>query len=97
MDSLDEIAAVMRANIPPGITPRQFGQEVMRWGTGSAMARRRMATLTAGDMKRVGLTAEMADNWAAAYDAVARLMPNNPSATGRAELMRHTANLLRGV
>jgi hypothetical protein len=36
----------------------------------------------------------MADNWAAAYDAVARLMPNNPSAAGRAELMRHAANLL---
>src|SRR2546423_548009 len=97
MDSLDDVAALMRANLPPGVTLREFGQKLMRWGSGSQMARQRMATLAASQLQAAGLTAEMAENWALAYEIVARLMPDNPSATGRAELMRHAASLLRGV
>ena len=97
MESFDDVAELMRANLPPGITLREFGQTVMRWGSGSQMARERKATITANEMSMAGMTAEMAENWAIAYEIVARLMPNNPSAHGRAELMRHAAKLLRGV
>lgn len=43
---LDDIASLMRANFPDGLTPRQFGQDVMRWGTGNIAARERISTLT---------------------------------------------------
>lgn len=92
---MDDVAALMRANLPPGMTPKQFGA-VMRWGTGNAIARQRIVTLTADDLRNAGITAEMANNWADAYDAVVRLTPSNPSAAGRAELMRHAARLLGG-
>ncbi len=95
LNSLDDVAAQMRTNLPPGMNPKQFG-EVLKWGGGSQSARQRISTLTADELRQAGITAEMADNWAAAYDAVARLTPNNPSAAGRADLMRHAARLLRG-
>jgi hypothetical protein len=96
LNSMDDVSAVMRANLPEGMTPKQFG-ELVQWGRGSASARARMATLTADELRRASITAEMAENWAAAYDAVVRLTPKNPSAAGRADLMRHTAQLLRGA
>jgi len=40
------------------------------------------------------LTKEQAKAWAIAYEAVQQLAPGNPSAAGRAELMRHAARLL---
>jgi len=95
LNTLDDVAAQMRANLPPGMNPKQFG-EVMKWGGGSNAARQRIATLTADELRRAGVTAEMAENWAAAYDAVVRISPKNPSAAGRADLMRQAARLLRG-
>jgi hypothetical protein len=92
---MDDVSALMRANLPKGITPKEFGG-VMQWGKGTASARARMATLTLDELQRAGITAEMADNWAAAYEAVVRLTPKNPSAAGRSELMRFAARLLRG-
>jgi hypothetical protein len=92
---MDDVAALMRANLPKGMTPKAFG-EVMQWGKGSASARTRMATLTVDELRRASITAEMADNWAVAYEAVVRLTPNNPSAAGRADLMRFAARLLGG-
>lgn len=68
----------------------------MQWGRGSASARARLTTLTAEELRRAGITAEMADNWAVAYEAVVRLTPKNPSAAGRVDLMRQAARLLRG-
>jgi hypothetical protein len=95
MESLEDVAALMRANLPLGITLREFGQKIMRWGSGSQMARQRIETLTASELRAAGMSAEMAENWAIAYETVTRLMPDNPSALGRAELMRYAANLLR--
>ena len=92
---MDDVAALMKANLSKGMTPKQFG-EVLRWGRGSASARQRIASLTADELRNAGITAEMANNWAAAYDAVVRLTPHNPSAAGRADLMRHAARLLGG-
>ena len=94
LNSLDDVAVDMRSNLPPGMNPKQFG-EVLKWGGGSESARQRIATLTVDELRKAGITSQMADNWAAAYDAVARLKPNNPSAAGRADLMRQAARLLR--
>lgn len=96
LNSMDDVSALMRENLPKGMTPKEFG-EVMQWGRGNASARARMATLTAEDLRLAGITTEMADNWAAAYEAVVRLTPKNPSAAGRVDLMRFAARLLRGV
>jgi len=95
LNSLDDVSALMRANLPEGMTPRQFGV-ALKWGSGSQSARDRIATLTTHELHRAGITADMAENWADAYDAVVRFTPDNPSAAGRADLMRHAARLLRG-
>jgi hypothetical protein len=95
MESVGKVAALMRSSLPPEVSLREFGQDIMRWGTGSAMAQQRIETLTADELRVAGLTAEMAENWAMAYEIVMRLMPQDPSAAGRAKLMRYAANLLR--
>jgi hypothetical protein len=77
LNSMDDVAALMKANLPKGMTPKQVG-EVLRWGRGSAAARQRRASLTAEELRQAGITAEMANNWAAAYDAVVRLTPQKP-------------------
>jgi len=92
-DSMDEVADLMRENLPAGMSPAEFGKR-MNWGRGSAEAEARMPTITIGELERIGLGAEQATNWAIAYEAVVRLMPDNPSAAGRARLMRHAARLL---
>lgn len=93
---LDDVASLMRANLPDGLTPRQFGEEIMRWGKGNAAARDRVDTITFEELNKAGVTVEMAENWALAYQSVMHLMPSNPSAAGRAELMFQAAKLLRG-
>jgi hypothetical protein len=94
--SMDDVARTMRENLPAGMTPREFGQ-TMDWGRGSEEARSRIATLTLEQLQAISLTAEQALVWALAYDAVRTLMPTNPSAAGRADLMRRAAELLGGV
>jgi hypothetical protein len=92
---MDDVADLMRTNLPPGITPAEFGQR-MKWGRGSGEARERIKSLSIDELKEIGLNSGQATNWAIAYEAVARLMPQNPSASGRAELLRHAARLLAG-
>jgi len=93
--SMGEVADLMRENLPGGMSPAEFGNR-MNWGRGSAGAEARLETITVGELEQMGLTAEQATNWAMAYEAVARLMPENPSAAGRAKLMRHAARILAG-
>ena len=94
--SMDEVAALMRDNLPQGLLLAEFGQR-MAWGRGSAEALRRKDTLRVDELREIGLNAEQATNWAIAYEAVSRLMPDNPSAAGRAGLLRHAAELLSGA
>jgi hypothetical protein len=54
LNSMDEVSALMRANLPKGMTPKEFG-EVMQWGKGSAVARARMATLTVAELLAAAL------------------------------------------
>jgi len=93
--SMDDVADLMRNNLPQGITPAEFGQK-MAWGRGNDDAQQRISTLSALELHEIGLSAEQATNWAIAYEAVCRIMPKNPSATGRAALLRHAARLLAG-
>jgi hypothetical protein len=93
---MDDVAELMRNNLPQGMSPAEFGQR-MNWGRGTEQARQRISTLTIEELHEIGLTAEQAANWAIAYEGVARFMPQNPSASGRAELLRHAARLLAGV
>lgn len=94
-NSMDDVAILMRENLPRGMTPAEFGNH-MKWGRGSEDAKQRINTLTVEELEGIGLTAEQAANWAIAYEIVERLMPGNPSAAGRAALMRHAAGLLSG-
>jgi hypothetical protein len=82
LNSMDKIAAFMRDNLPVGMSLAHFGKS-MKWGRRDLDARRRAATITVGELRRLGLTAEQARNWAVAYEAVSRMVPSNPSARGR--------------
>ncbi len=78
------------------MTLREFGQRVMRWGTGNDAARARIITLTREDLERVGLTWEIAEAWRDFYRHEILRNPQNPSAAGRAELMPRALELLQG-
>lgn len=71
-----------------------FGRNVMKWGTGDASARARIATLTKEELQQAGVTREIAARWRDFYLEVKRLKPGNPSAEGRAELMQRAVYLL---
>ncbi len=75
---------------------RDFGRRVMRWGTGSAAARARMATLTREELEQAGVTRAMAEAWRDFYLHELSLNRDIPSAEGRAELMQRAADLLVG-
>lgn len=65
---------------------------------GSAIeeARDRMKTLTREELEKKGITKDMAEKWRDFYQQEAARNPNNPSATGRAELMQRAVDLLDG-
>jgi hypothetical protein len=93
--TLHEANVVMGNNLPQGMAKGQFG-ELMQWGGGHATARAQIGRLSAQELRAAGVTAEMAKNWARAYEAIARITPANPSAAWRADLMRWVAQHLRG-
>ena len=78
------------------MTLREFGQSVMRWGSGDTAAQARISTLTREELERVGLTQEMAEAWRDFYRSESARNPRNPSAAGRAELMQRAIELLSG-
>lgn len=80
--------------LPKGMTPAQFGHNVMVWGTGDATADARIETLTTDELVRAGITAEIAEAWHRFYLDVIAETPNNPSARGRARLMAYAKHLI---
>ncbi len=50
-------------DVPRGTTRSEFGTRIMRWGTGDAAARERIATLTREELERGGVTLEMVREW----------------------------------
>jgi hypothetical protein len=81
-------------SLPPGVSRAEFGQNIMRWGSGDAAARERMSTLTREELIEAGVTLEMAREWRELYLREKARNPNNPSAAGRADLMQRTVELL---
>lgn len=79
---------------PQGMTLREFGQRVMRWGSGDTAARARISTLTREEMVRAGMTRELAEAWRDFYRNESVRNPQNPSAAGRADLMQRVVELL---
>ena len=77
------------------MTLREFGQRVMRWGTGDAAARARIQTLTREELAHAGLTRNLAEAWRDFYRYELHRNPSNPSAAGRAELMQRAVDLLQ--
>jgi RHS repeat-associated protein len=81
-------------DVPSGMTPAEFGQKVMRWGTGAEAARARIATLTREELEEAGVTREMVEAWRNFYRNELLRNPNNGSAAGRIDLMQRAAELL---
>jgi hypothetical protein len=94
LNDLDDVSELMHRSLPAGMKLGDFGKFI-GWGRRSAEARNRMATISRSEIDLIGLTLEQAQNWVVAYEAVARLTPQNPSAAGRLELMEHIVQLLK--
>jgi hypothetical protein len=94
--ALGVVQKLPRPPIPGGVTVKEFGNKIMRWGTGSETARGRIASLTRQELEAAGVTREMAEAWRDFYRTEALRVPTNPSAPGRAELMQRAVELLGG-
>lgn len=74
---------------------KQFGQYI-GWGTTSSVTPvRQIGHVDRGGLKALGVTQEMAQEWADFYRNEAARVPGNPSAPGRAVLMQFIADLLK--
>jgi hypothetical protein len=82
--------------VPAGKTRSEFGTKTMRWGTGDAAARARIESLTQHELENAGVTLQMARAWRDFYRQELVRNPANPSAAGRADLMRRAMELLGG-
>lgn len=81
--------------IPHGVfSISEFGQKIMRWGTGHEQARARIQTLTLAELNEQGVTLRIARLWHNFYINEAIVHPRNPSAAGRADLMSYAVELL---
>jgi hypothetical protein len=81
--------------VPKGVKNlNEFGTKIMKWGTGSAEARARMATLSRAELEQGGVTREMAEAWRDFYRNEMVRNRANPSAPGRADLMQRAVELL---
>lgn len=89
------LSRLPRPETPGGMSLADFGQKVMQWGRGSADALARIGNITRDELEDAGVTPEMAKKWADFYVNEVARKPNNPSAAGRAELMKHVTELLK--
>jgi len=86
---------LVRPPTPGGMSLAQFGQQVMQWGRGNETARERIGELTREGLEQAGVTRDMALQWTGFYVNEIARNPNNPSAAGRADLMKYAADLLK--
>ena len=68
----------------------------MRWGSGDSEALARANVLTSEELQSIQATWEICVLWAEFYENEALRRPRNPSARGRAALMRKAAELIEG-
>jgi hypothetical protein len=52
--SLEEVAVLMRDNLPPDLWIADFGKQI-GWGRGNEAARARMTTLRVEELRAIGL------------------------------------------
>ncbi len=81
---------------PGGLSLNQFGTEVMKWGTGDAAAKVRIATLTRAELEHAGVTRQYAEAVRDFYLNEVWRNTLNPSARGRVALMQRAVDLLSG-
>jgi hypothetical protein len=79
--------------LPPGVTPIEFGQKIIKWGRGEE-ALKRIETISIEELRSGGVDCDMAKAWRDMYRQWAILHPGNPSAGYRAQLMNHIVALL---
>jgi hypothetical protein len=100
-DIVAEVTAPPPLPTPPtpgGVSTSVFGgRTMMNWGRGDAEAIARIDTLTRGELEDMGVTPSIARAWYRFYDNEVIRTPTNPSAAGRAELMRYAYHLLTGT
>ena len=90
---------IQRLEVPP--TPQNmplpsFGKGVIGWGSGPDGAQLRLDHVTQADvaeMKRKGLTLEMATAWQLFYENETQRNAGNPTAPLRAQLMKKITQL----
>ncbi|HYW10028.1 MAG TPA: DUF4951 domain-containing protein [Longimicrobium sp.] len=87
-------ARMSRPPLPEGMTNAQFGH-LLGWGRGSEAARGQISKLSASTLREAGVNRSMAQAWQKFYEYEAQAVRSNPSAPGRADLMRHVADLLK--
>lgn len=97
---LSGTATTVLAKLPRPDFPRifnnvaEFGRAI-QWGTGSDAARAQIPNLSREAINKIGLTYEMAAQWAEFYTNEMIRNPSNPSAAGRADLMKAIMELLK--
>ena len=82
--------------MPAGMTANYFGETVMRWGRRDPSAIARIGSISLQHLQRHGITREMAVSWHRFYAHTAKVQPENPSAAGRAKLMKAIVDLFDG-
>lgn len=79
---------------PGRLSLNQFGKR-MKWGSDSSAARAQIPHLTRSRLRDAGVTTDMAYWWAQFYRKEMQRVPDNPSASGRADLMERAWKLLQ--
>jgi RHS repeat-associated protein len=78
--------------VPPGMTRAKFGE--LMWGTGPAGAMAKMREMTPEMLKNIGVTRQMALEWAEHYEWAANVGRGGATAVYRAQIMREAADIL---
>lgn len=95
-DKAAEFLKKLPRPLPRGVSQSEFGDKIMKWGTGDSAARGRIPELTKEYLTRNGVTEEIAKAWRDFYWNAKMVDPGNPSALGRFELMSRALQLLGG-
>lgn len=93
-EGVEQIGRMPVPPTPNGMSIADFGQKIMKWGTGNQTARERMGNLTRQELESSGVTREIATAWRDFYRNEMMRVPNNPSAAGRADLMQRAVEIL---